>query len=190
MRRVIGPRKLRKAKKTTEIGWREVISLPELGIPALKAKIDTGARTSALHAVDIETYERDGVPWVSFHVPLADRFGGKKHHTRIIDERRIRNTSGRMESRIIIESTLVLGNRNWRIEISLANRQNMELDLILGRTAVRRRDLLVNPGRSFLAGTPVGPVHQNLPKLDDGLLGALKRGKKTARKASDSGEQK
>lgn len=153
----VASRTHRAAPKLSEIGWRELVGLPDIGIPALKAKIDTGARTSALHAVDLDHFTRAGAPWVSFHVPLADRPGSKLHQARVIDQRRIKNTSGIPENRYIIETTLVLGKRHWRIEISLANRQQMELDLILGRTAIRRHGFVVNPGRSFLAGPPTGP---------------------------------
>jgi hypothetical protein len=177
-------------RNATEIGWREIVGLPDLGIPALKAKIDTGARTSALHAVGLETFERDGEPWVSFHVPLADRLGSERHTAKIVDERLIKNTSGVMENRYIVETTLVLGKRHWRIEVSLANRQNMELDLILGRTAVRRKKLLVNPGKSYLAGSPGYLRPAPLPTSDDGLLRTLKRGTKPAHFASKIGEHK
>jgi hypothetical protein len=167
----------RRARKTSEIGWREIVGLPEMGIPELKAKIDTGARTSALHAVDLETWEQDGGRWVSFHLPLADRHSGKRHAAPIVDERPIKNTSGRYEKRYIVETTLVLGRRHWRIELSLANRENMEMDLILGRTAIRRRKLLVNPGRSFLAGPPVDLSGGDAAtEAHEGLLSTLERG--------------
>lgn len=140
-------------KDLQRIGWREWVSLPDLGIPEMKAKIDTGARTSALHAIDIETLRRDGEDWVSFVVP---RVGRTRRSARLIDQRDIKNTSGIPESRMIVETTLLLGKHRWRIEASLANRERMEFDLILGRTAIRRHALLVDPGRSFLAGPPVG----------------------------------
>ena len=82
--------------------------------------------------------------------------GRARHEARLVDQRPIKNTSGIPETRLVIETTLVLGARRWRIEASLANRENMEFELILGRTAIRRRRLLVDPGRSFLAGPPVG----------------------------------
>ena len=144
----------RKVPAVTAIGWRETVGLPGLGIDAIDAKIDTGARTSALHAVDLEVFERDGMPWVEFHVPLPGVPRSKRSANRIIDDRPIKNTSGTAEHRYIIETTLVLGRRRWRIEVSLADRENMEFDLILGRTALRRRKLLINPGSSFLAGPP------------------------------------
>lgn len=136
-----------------QIGWRELIALPDLNIPEMKAKIDTGARTSALHAVDIETFERDGEEWASFVVPRAGR---QRRSARLVDQRPIKNTSGIPENRMVVETTLLLGAHRWRIEASLANREKMEFELILGRTAIRRHGLLVDPGRSFLAGPPVG----------------------------------
>ncbi len=138
-----------------EIGWREHVGLPELGIASLHAKIDTGARTSALHAVDFDLYQHDGARWISFHVPLPGEPRSKRSAARILDERLIRNSSGVSEHRYVVETTLVLGRRHWRIEVSLADREKMGFDLILGRTAVRRRRLLINPGSSFLAGPPV-----------------------------------
>ena len=136
-----------------EIGWRELVALPDLGITEMKAKIDTGARTSALNATKIDVFEKDGEEWVSFVVP---RWGRDPRTARLVDQRPIKNTSGIPERRMVIETTLLLGAHRWRIEASLANREKMEFDLILGRTAIRRHALLVNPGRSFLAGTPVG----------------------------------
>lgn len=136
------------------IGWREWIGLPDLGIATIKAKIDTGARTSALHAVDLRTYEHDGIPSIEFHVPRPGVPRAERCHAAIVDQREIKNTSGRQERRYIIATTLVFARRHWRIELSLANREKMEFDIILGRTALRRHRLLVNPGRSFLAGPP------------------------------------
>jgi len=132
------------------IGWRECVGLPDLGLTAVEAKIDTGARTSALHAEDVETFWQDDVHWARFHVP----HGGRSHATdctaRLIDERNLKNTSGEPEERLVIETALVLNRRRWRIEVSLADRTNMTLPLILGRTALRRHRVLVDPGRSHL----------------------------------------
>lgn len=130
-----------------------MVALPELGLPKLKAKIDTGARTSALHAVGIEEFTRRGAPWVRFHIPDHD------HETieqpadcvaPLVELRDIRNTSGVPDERHVIETRLVIGGRRWRIEVSLTDRSDMKFPLILGRTAIRRRRILVNPGRSFL----------------------------------------
>lgn len=149
-------KKSRTPRKGSEIiGWREMVALPELGISGMRAKIDTGARTSALHAEEQEVFERGGRKWVRFRVP------GSRHHrdfrieTEVADEREIKNTSGVPERRLIVETLVVLGSHHWHVEVSLANRENMGFDMILGRTAVRGRKILVNPGKSFIAGDPI-----------------------------------
>ena len=137
------------------IGWREIIALPDLGIAEMKAKIDTGARTSALHALDLETEQQNGEQWVSFHVP---RLGGQqsvRHRARVLDKRLIKNTSGVPQLRYVIKTVVVIGNRKWQIELSLTDRNKMKHDLILGRTAMRRHKLLVAPDKSYLAGQPL-----------------------------------
>ena len=145
------------------IGWREQVSLPDLGLPLLDAKIDTGARTSALHATRIQRFERDGAPWVRFHIPHSSGVKACNAEAPLVDKRAIKNTSGTPEKRLVIKTTLCLGLRRWRIEISLADRSNMSLPLILGRTAIRRHNLLVDAGRSWLAGEPVGSPIQKTP---------------------------
>lgn len=142
----------RPPRQRREIGWREEVALPDLHIARLKAKVDTGARTSALHAENVERFARGGLAWVRFSVPLAAAAG--RIEAPVADEREIRNTSGQAERRIVIRTTLVLGRRRWPIEVSLADRTEMAFDLILGRTALRGRRLCVDPGRSFLAGPP------------------------------------
>lgn len=134
------------------IGWREWIGLPELGIPTIKAKIDTGARTSALHAIQLRPFEEDGVRMIEFHVPRPGAPRAERCRAAIVDEREIKNTSGIPERRYVVATTLILGRRHWQIELSLADREKMEFDVILGRTAIRRHRILVDPGRSFLAG--------------------------------------
>jgi hypothetical protein len=137
-----------------EIGWREHVALPDLGISSLRAKIDTGARTSALHAIDLETFDRGGFTWAKFIVPIEGKKHGLHCEVQTVDQRKIRNTGGGEEDRHVIQTTIVLGRRHWLIEVSLTNREHMEFDLIVGRTAIRRHRLLVNPGRSYLAGLP------------------------------------
>lgn len=148
------------------IGWREIVSLQDLGILAIKAKIDTGARTSALHALDQEVFDRNGVQWISFHVPIP----GTPHKSRceapVADCRKIKNTSGIPEERYVITTTLGLGAKQWPIEVSLADREKMEFDLILGRTAIRRRGYMVDPRRSFLSRDAADAPHK--PKTKTG----------------------
>lgn len=146
---------LTRSKRVRDIiGWREWVALPDIGIPEIKAKIDTGARTSALHAVDQEVFERDGRSWVRFRVPASNKHRDIPVEALLIDERDIKNTSGIPERRRIIRTTLLLGRHHWRIDVSLANRERMEFDIILGRTAIRSRGVLVHPGKSFVAGPP------------------------------------
>ncbi len=146
------------------IGWRERIILPDFGSSELDAKIDTGARTSALHAVDLAVENREGEEWVSFHVPYPGDARTTRHSARIVDRRRIRNTSGMVQVRYVIETTLVLGSRQWQIEVSLANREQMKHEIILGRTALQNRRLLIDPGKTYLAGRPVPGVSPTPPQ--------------------------
>lgn len=141
------------------IGWREVIQLPELGLSGLNAKIDTGARTSALHARKIATFQKDGETWVRFNVRHREVAGVVDCQARVVDERWITNTSGKPESRLIISTMMQLGKRSWRIELSLADRKAMTMPIILGRTALRRRNILINAGRSWVTQKP-GKEHQ------------------------------
>ena len=136
------------------IGWREHIALPEFGLSKLPAKIDTGARTSALHAVDQTVIDLDGVHWAEFSIPVGNRRSSTRVRAPLVDEREIKNTSGVPELRLVVRTTLHMGRHRWKIEVSLANREKMEFDLILGRTAIRKRGILVDPGRSFVLGPP------------------------------------
>jgi hypothetical protein len=138
----------------TQIGWRERVGFPDLGISCIRAKMDTGARTSALHAVNIEEFTRDEELWVSFGVPLEYDGPIVKCSAKMIETRAIKNTSGVPEDRYVIKTTVILAKRHWHIDVSLADRENMGFPLILGRTALRRHYLLVDPGRSFLASVP------------------------------------
>jgi hypothetical protein len=133
------------------IGWRESIALPELGIPEVKVKIDTGARTSALHAFDIETFHNDGKIIVRFKVHPYQR---DNHRTvfaeaELIDQREVRNSGGYAQWRPVIQTTVELGEFSFPIELTLTNRDNMGFRMLLGRQAVRSR-FLVDAGSSFL----------------------------------------
>ncbi len=139
------------------IGWRELVGLPEAGIEMMRAKIDTGARTAALNADNPECFLKDGVKYVRFVIPSTDLHANIQVERPVIDEREVRNTSGVGERRLVISMSLILGKRRWSIETTLANREAMEFDLILGRTSIRRRGVLVDPGRSYLAGIPKRP---------------------------------
>ncbi len=132
------------------VGWREHVGLPDLGVARMPAKIDTGARTSALHAEEQRVFERDGRSWVAFVFPDPATRRRRNFEAPVLEWRDIKNTGGVPERRIVIRTTLLFGRHRWRIEVSLADRRMMEFDLILGRTAARKRRILVDPGRSWL----------------------------------------
>ncbi len=132
------------------VGWREHVGLPDLGVARMPAKIDTGARTSALHAEEQQVFERDGRSWVAFVFPDPTTRRPRAFEAPVLEWRDIKNTGGVPERRIVIRTTLLLGRHRWRIDVSLADRRRMEFDLILGRTAARKRRILVDPGHSWL----------------------------------------
>jgi len=135
------------------VGWREWLALPELGIERIKAKVDTGARTSALHAFDIEPFEVDGEPWVRFRVHPAQRDAVTTVEAAapLVDEREVRSSTGKSMVRPVVRAGVVLGAHAWPIEINLVRRDLMGFRMLLGRHAVRNR-FLVDPGRSYLQG--------------------------------------
>lgn len=150
----------KRARGPEIIGWREYISLPDLGLSRLPAKIDTGARTSALHAVDHRIIVRDGQDCVEFAVPVGNRRSATKVIAPLVGQRDIKNTGGIPETRLVVRTTLLIGGHKWKIEVSLADREKMEFDLILGRTAIRKRGILVDPGRSFVLDPKRRLTHQ------------------------------
>lgn len=137
-------------RKMREIGWREWVALPAFDLPQVKAKIDTGARTSAIHASDIAVKTVNGKTWVAFTILDLEDDDEKRVEAEILDRRAIKNTSGIEEERIIVKTILQIGDVETEIELSLADRDNMTFPLIIGRTAIRSQKMLVNPARSFL----------------------------------------
>lgn len=132
------------------IGWQERVDLPLLGLMNLKAKIDTGARTSALHATDIVEFTRDGAPWVRFHSKFDDDTHDRDVECPIHDRREVKNTSGIPEHRIVIRTKFRIADKLWRIDLSLTERTEMKFRMIVGRTALRRHPILVHPGKRYL----------------------------------------
>ena len=132
------------------IGWREWVLLPDLLDVAIKAKIDSGARTSAIHSFRTRRFSEGGEPWVEFALhPLQRRSRPEFACTaRIKDERWVRSSNGEAEKRIVIETLARLGEVDWPIELTLADRDVMGFRMLLGREAIRRR-FLIDPGRSF-----------------------------------------
>ncbi|MFP4208397.1 MAG: ATP-dependent zinc protease [Wenzhouxiangella sp.] len=143
------------------IGACEWVALPELGIDRLRARVDTGAKSCALHASHIEPFEHNGVDWVRFRVhlghpqPRADR----DCQALLQAVRRVRPTSGEFESRYTIRTPIVIGHARWMVDITLTDRGRMRYRMLLGRKAMENH-ALVYPARTFLQGKP---------RLDAGL---------------------
>lgn len=137
------------------IGWREHLCLPELGITQIKAKIDTGARSSALHAFVIETFEHNGKAMIRFevHPYQRDTHRSAIAQAELLDWREVRNSGGQAQLRPVIVTTVELGNYTFPIELTLTNRDVMGFRMLLGRQAVRQR-FLVDAGKSFLHHLP------------------------------------
>ena len=150
-----------KKKERAVIGWREWIALPTLGIDTIKAKVDTGARSSSLHAYDIKRFRRGGTRFVRFKVhPIQRDFRTTvEAEAPLLDLRKVRSSSGTETLRPVILSEIELHGQRWEIEITLTRRDAMGFRMLLGRQAVRKR-FVVDPGRSFTAGKPARPNTQ------------------------------
>lgn len=138
-------------RKYPVVGWREWVCLPDLGLTRIKAKIDTGARTSALHAFSLQPFVENGKNRIHFDIhPL-------QHDTNlvincvadIVDKRLVTDSGGHEEERFVIETPITIAGQTWPIEITLTERENMLFRMLLGRSALRKR-FIVNPARSFV----------------------------------------
>ena len=143
-----------KQDSLTLIGWREILALPELKIDRIKAKIDTGARTSALHAFDCQEFQQDGKTMIRFKIHPFQRDNKRTilAQAELLEYRKITNSGGQAQKRPVIVTTAKLGEHQWQIELTLTNRDVMGFRMLLGRQAVRDR-FAINPGRSFLQGS-------------------------------------
>jgi hypothetical protein len=133
------------------MGWREWVALPDLGIARIKAKIDTGARSSAIHAFNLKRFERDGAHWVRFaiHPHQSSARGEVVVEAPVLEYRRVRTSGGHVSNRPVIVTTVAWGGHAWKVELTLAARDAMGFRMLLGRQAIRGR-MVVDPGESFL----------------------------------------
>lgn len=142
-----------KQRDLLTFGWREWVSLPDLGLQQVKAKVDTGARTSAIHAFALRTYNDAGQERVEFsmHPNQKDTDTVVVCDARVVDKRIVSDSGGHKEERLVIETTLVIGGHAWPIEATLTGRDDMLFRMLLGRTAMKNR-AVVDPGRSYVVG--------------------------------------
>ncbi|WP_291845612.1 ATP-dependent zinc protease [Maricaulis sp.] len=136
------------------VGWREWVGLPELGAVRIKAKIDTGARTSAIHAWKIQPFEKEGENWVRFelHPNQDDNKTRIACEARVVDSRLIKSSNGQEQRRYVIRTSIRIGLHVWPIELTLTRRDEMGFRMLVGRTALKP-GALVNPSKSFLCTT-------------------------------------
>lgn len=144
-----------KPEQLPMLGWREWVALPEFGIAQIKAKIDTGARSSALHTVDMEPYQKAGENWLMFTVEAKQKQPGLliECHAPIKDRRIVSDSGGHKQRRYVIETQLVFGQHLIQAEITLTNRDSMRFRMLLGRTAMNKV-FIIDPHASYLQGKP------------------------------------
>ena len=137
------------------IGWREWVSFSEWGIAYLKAKVDTGARTSSLHVENLEWLERDGIPWVRFEVKPWQRSSSDSvfAEAMVTATRNVRSSSGTVDHRPAIQATISIAGVTILAELTLTSRDEMGFRMLLGRQAIRGR-FVVDPAVSYLGGRP------------------------------------
>jgi hypothetical protein len=133
------------------LGWREWVALPGLNVPALKCKVDTGARSSALHAFSVEPFERDGEAWVRFglHPNQQETETELWCEAKVLDKRNVTDSGGNTTERYFIQTDVIVGDQRFTIELSLTSRDTMMFRMLLGREAMRER-FIVDPGASYL----------------------------------------
>ncbi len=137
------------------VGWREWLTLPELGIKRLKCKVDTGAKNSALHSFEIIEFLKDDEQWIRFGIHIDEENPELVQYceSKVIDIRDVTDSGGNITSRYFIETEIEIGQSRLRVQMSLTSRDTMKFKMLLGRTALKKAGFIVNPSKSFLQGT-------------------------------------
>ncbi|TVQ93020.1 MAG: ATP-dependent zinc protease [Chromatiaceae bacterium] len=150
------------------LGWREWVALPELDLPLLKAKVDTGARTSALHAFELSLFRVARQDWVRFAVHPIQGRGNLIVRCRapLVDQRDVTDSGGHRELRPVIATRLRIAGQDWPVELTLTDRDPMRFRMLIGRTALAGR-ALVDVRRSFVSGRPADPLAPYLATADN-----------------------
>ncbi len=134
------------------LGWKEWGALPDIGIDRIHMKVDTGAKTSCLHAFKLEPFERDGASWLKIYVhPQQDSLQEHSFEAPVYEQREVTDSDGHTEVRYVIRTRLVLGQFDQVIELTLTNRDTMKFRMLLGRQAMRQH-FIVNPAQAHLLG--------------------------------------
>lgn len=136
------------------LGWREWVDLPDLGLGPIKAKVDTGARTSCLHAFELDPFESEGQPWIRFKVHPVQKDDSLviQCEAPVYDQRSVTDSGGHTEQRYVICTRLRIGSWDQSVEMTLTGRDNMRFRMLIGRTTLKAGGFLVNPGVSYQAG--------------------------------------
>lgn len=152
-------------RSKTMIGWEEWCAFPGLGLPAIKAKVDTGAKTSALHAYDIEPFDKGGEAYVRFKIhPLQkNKALTVQCEAPVVDFRGVTSSNGERDRRYVIRTPLVLGGKTIEAEVTLTSRHKMAFRMLLGRDAIKKAKFIVDPAKSHLLGkkSDVEQLYQN-----------------------------
>ena len=145
----------------TLAGWREWVQLPDVGVPWIKAKLDTGAQTSSIHAYDVEAFDRDGTAWVKFRIRPWQRSDADEVEVErpVHDVRRVRSSSGHVQERFVVLMPLVLVGFEVTAEVTLSNRDAMGFRMLIGREALSR-GFVVDSARSFLGDRAPRPMRR------------------------------
>ncbi len=147
--------------RMTALGWREWVAFPDWGIDYLKAKVDTGARTSSLHVRNLEYFEKDGAGWARFTVFPWQKSSKEtlRVEAPVASYKEVKSSSGCLEKRPVVIARIIVAERELEAELTLTNRSTMGFRMLLGR-AVLKKNFLILPGQSYLGGKPPKEVRQ------------------------------